>query len=101
MRYMRYEPLFKQGWQLFPIQTSAHRKWSFLRFLYLQRWGLVSMLGLDSPALFTAMNLNWYHFPKLRPGTRDSSCSMVAEQLALSVTRASNQPPNESFFWMM
>ena len=71
------------------------------RFLCLQRWGLVSGEGSDSPALLTAMILNWYHLPSLSPGTLASSSSMVATQFWSSVMRASNQPPNLSFFWMM
>jgi hypothetical protein len=37
--------------------------------LCLQRCGFVFTLGSDSPALFTATTLNWYHFPSLSPGT--------------------------------
>ena len=70
----------------------------YSRFLCRQRWGLVSGEGSDSPALLTAITLNWYHLPSLRPGTRASSSSIVAVQFWSSVMRASNQPPNLSFF---
>merc|ERR1712241_44621 len=75
--------------------------WSMegLKFLCLHRCGFVSQLGHDSPALLTAMTLNWYHLPSLKPGILASSSSMVQEQLLSSVTKASNQPPNLSFFW--
>ena len=63
-----------------------------LRFLCLQRWGLVSKLGQDSPALFTATILNWYHLPSLNPGTLASSSSIVAQQWSSLVIKASNQP---------
>ena len=68
------------------------------QFLCLQRCGLVCGEGSDSPALLTAMTLNWYHLPSLSPGTRASRSSIFALQFLSSVTSASNQPPNLSFF---
>ena len=75
-----------------------YRKMKYLRFLCRQRCGFVSKLGHDSPALLTAITRNWYHFPSLSPGTLASNSSIVAEQVESSVTNASNQPPNRSFF---
>ena len=48
------------------------------QFLCLQRCGLVCGDGSDSPALLTAMTLNWYHLPSLSPGTRASKSSIFA-----------------------
>ena len=79
-----------------PLKDKGHVKilWEKFRllkqFLCRQRWGLVSGEGSDSPALLTAITLNWYHLPSLRPGTRASSSSMVAVQFWSSVIRASN-----------
>jgi hypothetical protein len=56
----------------------------FLRFLCLQRCGLVSMLGWESPALLAAITLNWYHLPSLKPGTRASKSSILKKKQSIT-----------------